>query len=122
MAIITILVMQYIEWGFYIIIIVNICSALSTKEKDLRPLAKEIVLEDHSMMWGFILECCHRMQFQIDLLEALSDRNDCGICLQKFDHRDRISLLKCNPEHYFHSRCLEDWTWRRESNKCPECN
>ena len=47
----------------------------------------------------------------------------CTICMEEFTKSDKVSELKCDNRHIFHSYCLEKWF---EANKddllrCPLC-
>lgn len=43
----------------------------------------------------------------------------CTICLSKYKQNDVILQLSCN--HIFHSRCVEQWIYSSNANKCPVC-
>jgi hypothetical protein len=43
--------------------------------------------------------------------------NDCTICLEEFNNDEEIIKLKCN--HFFHSKCIDDWIKKNQS--CPLC-
>ena len=41
---------------------------------------------------------------------------DCVVCLETFGPKDIITALNCNPKHFFHKDCANEWL-----NKQPEC-
>lgn len=44
----------------------------------------------------------------------------CAICMEEFTKDDTLTVLKCNPKHYFHNHCIEDWV-KKGKNTCPLC-
>ena len=66
--------------------------------------------------------------FTNHLLNALVHRKfnlnngmqECCICMEKFvPGKSDITPLSHNQNHYFHTKCLEQWLTR--SNQCPIC-
>lgn len=49
--------------------------------------------------------------------DALTDDNECSICLGKYKITDKIKELPCR--HIFHKKCIKNWLER--SDKCPLC-
>lgn len=46
--------------------------------------------------------------------------NDCAICMCPFEADSELTVLKCNPGHYFHNECIERWV-QDGNNSCPHC-
>jgi len=44
---------------------------------------------------------------------------DCLICLVTFVADDELLVFACDPKHYFHSKCGEDWL--NIKSECPLC-
>ena len=44
----------------------------------------------------------------------------CAICMEEFTKEDTLTVLKCNPKHYFHNHCIESWV-KGGNNTCPLC-
>ena len=42
---------------------------------------------------------------------------ECSICLETIEEKDRYELLKC--PHFYHKKCILKWL--EKSNTCPEC-
>ena len=49
-----------------------------------------------------------------------NDHTECSICLEEFKSDDRVTPLPCNTRHYFHSKCIEEWSQKQKF--CPLCN
>ena len=48
-----------------------------------------------------------------------SVEDQCSICFEKFERRQKIKTLgKC--KHEYHSSCIDKWL--KEQKKCPMCN
>ena len=37
------------------------------------------------------------------------ENNSCAICMCDFEEKDEITVLKCNPAHFYHSECIIRW-------------
>ena len=37
-----------------------------------------------------------------------------------FEEKDEITVLKCNPAHFYHSECIIRWI-AEQKNSCPHC-
>jgi len=44
----------------------------------------------------------------------------CTICYEDFKPGDKVTQLKCNEAHLFHTDCIIEWISRGE-NTCPLC-
>jgi len=44
---------------------------------------------------------------------------ECAICQVEYLEEDEITPLPCNPNHYFHSACIEPWF--KTKTECPLC-
>jgi hypothetical protein len=69
---------------------------------------------------ALILNSLSRIQFSESLFGALSNENECIICMQSYKTEDMITNLGCNERHFFHTECIEEWI-RRGNNQCPIC-
>ncbi len=49
-----------------------------------------------------------------------NDENTCSICYVEYQMEDDVTPLSCNPNHYFHTKCIEEWI-KRGHNSCPLC-
>ena len=67
-----------------------------------------------------ILRSISRVTFKEEVFGAISDQNECVICLNSYQENENITKLRCNENHYFHSGCIENWI-RQGGNKCPIC-
>ena len=47
------------------------------------------------------------------------DMPDCTICLVTFVPDDDIIAFECDPKHYFHTKCGQDWL--SVKTECPLC-
>jgi len=47
------------------------------------------------------------------------DDKECIICMVDYVEQDDITPLPCNPKHFFHSACIENWL--KSNNSCPLC-
>lgn len=56
-----------------------------------------------------ILRSIPRMQFSEQLFGAISDENECIICMTPYKDSDTITKLNCNAKHYYHTACIENW-------------
>jgi hypothetical protein len=71
----------------------------------------------------------NKMSFTNTIINALVHRkfhkqlngmSECIICMEKFENgKSDITPLSHNQEHFFHTKCLEEWLKR--NNKCPIC-
>ena len=52
--------------------------------------------------------------------ENFKHENTCAICLADYCKSDMVTQLRCNPNHYFHTECLEKWV-NNQHNSCPLC-
>ena len=44
----------------------------------------------------------------------------CTICYDDFKQGDKVTQLKCNEAHIYHTDCIIEWISRGE-NTCPLC-
>ena len=52
--------------------------------------------------------------------EDHKDGNDeCVICMMEYKPNDETIQLPCDPRHFFHSACIENWL--KKNNSCPMC-
>lgn len=51
------------------------------------------------------------------VLEEKKAKNKCAICLEEYEHTDRVKKLAC--AHCFHRHCIVGW--HQISNTCPIC-
>lgn len=47
------------------------------------------------------------------------DHEECIICLEAFTANDTVTPLPCDKRHYFHSKCIEEWS--QSHTVCPIC-
>ena len=47
------------------------------------------------------------------------EHKECVICLEDFGQDDMVTPLPCDKRHYFHSKCIEEWS--QNNNTCPLC-
>ncbi|EAR82380.1 RING-H2 zinc finger protein (macronuclear) [Tetrahymena thermophila SB210] len=45
--------------------------------------------------------------------------NQCAVCLNNYQENDKITVLKCSPQHHFHHSCLQKWVALK--GQCPSC-
>lgn len=57
-------------------------------------------------------------QIKLDKNNIINYSNNCPICLDSFNLKEELLVLKCN--HYFHYDCIYPWL-TKESTKCPTC-
>ena len=62
-----------------------------------------------------ILRTISRVRFSEELFGAISDENECIICMMPFNENDMITKLNCDGNHFFHTACIENWI-RQGSN------
>ena len=48
-----------------------------------------------------------------------AEMTDCSICLICFEASEKITVFPCDPKHYFHKKCAEDWLAIK--SECPLC-
>lgn len=48
----------------------------------------------------------------------ISSREECSICLESYQEKDKIVQLTCN--HIFHKDCIGEWLQNKQNN-CPLC-
>jgi hypothetical protein len=51
------------------------------------------------------------------ITDSLLFSEECVICLEKYEKKDKITTLECN--HIFHNECIVGWTKKNKS--CPLC-
>lgn len=44
----------------------------------------------------------------------------CSICYIDYQEEDDITPLSCDPKHYYHTACIEEWI-KKGHNTCPLC-
>jgi len=52
-------------------------------------------------------------------LNKFKDHEECVICLESFGPDEMVTPLPCDKRHYFHSKCIEEWSLN--NNTCPLC-
>ena len=67
-----------------------------------------------------IIQSISRVKFSEDLFGAISDDNECIICMTPFKQDDMITKLDCSGNHFYHTSCIENWI-NQGSNQCPMC-
>lgn len=56
-----------------------------------------------------IMQSISRVQFSEQLFGAISEENECVICMTAFTEDDTITKLDCPGGHFYHTACIEDW-------------
>ena len=56
-----------------------------------------------------IIQSISRVKFSEDLFGAISDENECIICMTPFGQDDMITKLDCSGNHFYHTSCIENW-------------
>ena len=56
---------------------------------------------------------------KLQLIDNL-EKNECIICMNKFNSPDEISLLDCDKRHIFHTICIKNWILKGRQI-CPFC-
>ena len=56
-----------------------------------------------------IMRSISRVRFSEDLFGAISEENECIICMTPFGPDDTITKLDCPGGHFFHTACIENW-------------
>lgn len=56
-----------------------------------------------------ILRSISRIKFSEELFGAISDENECIICMTAFQQTDTITKLNCSGNHFYHTACIENW-------------
>ena len=51
------------------------------------------------------------------ITDSLLFGEECVICLEKYEKKDKITRLECN--HLFHNKCIVVWT--NQNKSCPLC-
>ncbi|CDW90885.1 zinc finger protein [Stylonychia lemnae] len=64
-----------------------------------------------------IIQSLTRLKFDN---QQFKSEDQCSICWIEFKSDDEITPLSCDPKHYFHTKCIEDWI-RTGKNTCPLC-
>ena len=67
-----------------------------------------------------IMQSISRVRFSEDLFGAISEENECIICMAPFTNEDMVTKLDCPGKHYYHTACIEGWI-QQGSNQCPMC-
>uniref|UniRef100_A0A7S3CKB3 RING-type domain-containing protein n=1 Tax=Strombidium rassoulzadegani TaxID=1082188 RepID=A0A7S3CKB3_9SPIT len=67
-----------------------------------------------------IMKSISRVKFSEELFGAISDENECIICMTAFNSDDMITKLSCEGNHFYHTQCIENWI-HQGSNQCPMC-
>ena len=49
-----------------------------------------------------------------------NEHTECSICLGDFQVDDIVTPLPCDHRHYFHTKCIKDWS--KQKLQCPLCN
>ncbi|CAD8076062.1 unnamed protein product [Paramecium sonneborni] len=53
------------------------------------------------------------------LQEKAEGDNECAICMNEYEEKDKIAVLPCSNKHQFHSSCIR--MWLEVNTKCPLC-
>ena len=64
-----------------------------------------------------VLQSLAKHQFNVNQFQG---ENVCSICMNEYTDHDEVTPLVCNPMHYFHTACIEDWI-KVGKNSCPLC-
>ena len=56
-----------------------------------------------------IIRNISRVKFSEELFGAISDENECIICMTSFGPDDLITKLNCAGRHFYHTSCIENW-------------
>jgi len=56
-----------------------------------------------------IIRSISRVKFSEELFGAISDENECIICMMQFNEEDMITKLNCDGKHFYHTSCIENW-------------
>jgi len=67
-----------------------------------------------------VMKSISRVKFSEELFGAVSEENECVICMSAFSANDMISKLECPGKHYYHTACIESWI-KQGSTICPMC-
>ena len=67
-----------------------------------------------------IIRSISRVKFSEELFGAISDENECIICMMPFNEDDLITKLNCDGKHFYHTSCIEGWI-KQGNNQCPVC-
>lgn len=67
-----------------------------------------------------IMQSISRVKFSEELFGAISEENECIICMTPFGPDDMITKLECPGSHYYHTACIENWI-QQGSSQCPMC-
>ena len=47
---------------------------------------------------------------------------ECGTCMEAFIPPAEVAILGCNPNHFFHPDCIQEWiTFNKNTNRTPTC-
>ena len=49
------------------------------------------------------------MKYSEELFGAISDENECIICMTAFTEEDTVTKLECPGRHFYHTACIEGW-------------
>ena len=52
--------------------------------------------------------------------QTMTVETKCAICLVDFEQGDKVTQLKCNAGHIFHTECIIGWI-QMGKNTCPIC-
>jgi len=50
-----------------------------------------------------------RVKFSEELFGAISEENECIICMTPFGSNDMVTKLECAGKHFYHTTCIESW-------------
>ena len=56
-----------------------------------------------------IMQSISRVRFSEELFGAMSDENECVICMSPFTTEDMVTKLDCPGSHFYHTTCIEGW-------------
>lgn len=67
-----------------------------------------------------LIHSISRVKFSEDLFGAISEENECIICMTPFGPDDMVTKLDCPGNHFYHTSCIENWI-QQGSSQCPMC-
>ena len=56
-----------------------------------------------------LMQNISRVKFSEQLFGAISEENECIICMTPFGPDDMITKLECPGNHFYHTSCIENW-------------
>lgn len=59
-------------------------------------------------------------EFNNEIKEKYKDKNECAICYEDFQVKEKIRVMSCPGKHLFHVECIDKWLLAKKT--CPSCN